>query len=329
MATISIILAVYNGEKEVEHCLATLQNQTFQDIEIICVDDGSTDNTLAILKQHADTDPRVKVYAQGENKKLLMAIKRGVKEATGDYIMFIDADDWYEADACEKVADVIAADHPDVVYFGTNPVEPEEEERQDVRENRRELLRSYDWKFTGDNTLGLEFIKYTYLWNKAVKADVCRAAYDAIPDIPMLFHSDMYACQMIHYYAKSLSCISDNLLNHDYSDGISAKPNMTAESYDFFCKCTRMYEDGVADFFEKHGLVSELKHFKDGYLDRLMLCIIRWRDKVIDEESWEALESLLSYYDPKDVVPMLKHNYHEVNIARRKHLKMLQDNNLK
>lgn len=329
MIKISIIMAVYNGEKDVEGCLDSLVNQSYKNIEIVCIDDGSTDGTLEILNRHAESDSRIKVYAQGENTKLLMAIKRGIREATGDYLMFIDADDWYELNACELVASTIDTEHPDTVIFGTNLVEPDYEVRSEFTANRKDLLKTYNWKFRGENTLDLDHVQYVYLWNKAVRADICRAAYDAIPDVPMLYHSDMYACQMIHYYARSIVSITDKLINYNYANGLSAQLYMTADQFEFFCKCTRIYEDGVAEFFTEHGAVEELRQFKEGYNDRLMLYICTWRDKVKDEDAAAALDSLLRYYDAGTVVTMMKHNYYEVNVARKKHLKMLQDNYLK
>ncbi|MBQ0041335.1 MAG: glycosyltransferase family 2 protein [Clostridiales bacterium] len=319
MAKISIVLAVYNGEKDVDKCLNSLRGQTMKDIEIICVDDGSTDNTVRVLKKHVAEDPRVKVFEQGENRKLLLAIKRGVKEATGDYIMFVDDDDWYEPNACENVAEIIDADHPDVVYFGTNLVEPEEKVKKDIRENRLRRVESTDMKFSGENTLWLDDIRYVYLWNKAVKADVAKKAYDAMPDVEMTYYSDIYACMMIHYYAKTVVSTSKKLTNYNYTNGISGQGSMTAERYDYFLRCTRIYEDGIRNFFEKESDNKNLDIFVEGYRDRMMPYIRIWRDKVQECDAVEAFESLVKYYDIEDVMPLLKHNYYRANASCKKY----------
>ena len=317
-------MAVYNGAKDVSRCIDSLRNQTHRNIEIICVDDGSTDNTLEILKQYAGKDERIRVLEQGENRKLLLAIKRGVSEATGDYIMFVDDDDWYETDACERVAQVIESDYPDVVYYGAKIVEPDGSVDDKLRDSRIKLLESCNMRYTGENTLDLEGLQYVYLWNKAVKADVCKKAYDAIPNVEMTYHSDMYACMMIHYYAKSLVSITDKLINYNYANGISAAMSMTAEKYGFMCKCTRIYEDGVSGFLKREGALRELRNFQDGYKKRIMSYICTWRDKVPDEESAEALQSLINAYGAEQVIPLLKHNYYQVNVDRRIYLKKLE-----
>lgn len=319
MAKISIVLAVYNGEKDVNRCLTSLREQTYEDIEIICVDDGSTDNTVDVLKQHASEDVRVKVFEQGENKKLLLAIKRGVKEASGEYIMFVDDDDWYEPNACERVAGIIADKHPDVVYFGTNLVETEGKEDKTLRENRLNRLKSCNLEYQGENTLWLEDIKYIYLWNKAVKADIAKKAYDAMPDVEMTYCSDSYACRMIHYYAKSLVSIEDKLINYNYMAGVSSQRAMIADVYDYYLKCSRIAVDGLESFLSENGTLEDQQRFQEWYNKRIMTLIRVWRDSVPNEDALDALKSLYKYYGADVVIPMLQENYHKVEQSRKRY----------
>lgn len=98
---ISIIIPVYNVEKYLVQCLESVVNQTYRDIEIICVNDGTKDNSGEILVSYAEKDPRVSVINQ-ENKGLSGARNTGMRYAHGKYIMFVDADDWIDLDTCEK-----------------------------------------------------------------------------------------------------------------------------------------------------------------------------------------------------------------------------------
>ncbi len=94
---VSVIVSVYNMGKYVRECLDSVLSQTLQNIEVLCVDDGSTDDSLSILEEYAKRDARVKVITQ-ENKGLA-ATKNGVmKFALGEYIAFMDPDDWYPSD---------------------------------------------------------------------------------------------------------------------------------------------------------------------------------------------------------------------------------------
>lgn len=111
---ISLVVPVYNVESFLRQCLDSLVNQTYSDIEIICVNDGSTDGSLDILKQYAAKDARIKVVSQ-ENQGLSEARNKGVDIAQGKWMMFVDSDDWLETDCCEKVMSV-ASDN-DLLIF--------------------------------------------------------------------------------------------------------------------------------------------------------------------------------------------------------------------
>ena len=94
MPKVSVIIPVYNTEKYLRECLDRVISQTLADIEIICVDDGSTDSSLEILKEYAQKDKRIKILQQ-ENKGAGAARNFGLKKAKGEYVAFMDADDKY------------------------------------------------------------------------------------------------------------------------------------------------------------------------------------------------------------------------------------------
>ena len=95
MPKVSVIIPVYNVEKYLHECLDSLLNQTLKDIEIIAVDDGSTDSSLKILKDYAKKDKRLKVLTQ-ENKGAGAARNLGMKHATGSYLSILDSDDYFD-----------------------------------------------------------------------------------------------------------------------------------------------------------------------------------------------------------------------------------------
>ena len=102
MPKVSIIVPIYNTEDYLEKCLNSLINQTLEEIEIILIDDGSTDNSLSIAKNFQQKDSRIKIIEQ-ENKKQGAARNAGMKIATGEYIGFVDSDDWVDLDYYEKL----------------------------------------------------------------------------------------------------------------------------------------------------------------------------------------------------------------------------------
>ncbi|WP_292822505.1 glycosyltransferase [Methanobrevibacter sp.] len=102
MIKLSIIIPVYNVEKYLEECLDSVLNQTLKETEIICIDDGSTDNSLNILKEYSKKDKRVKIITK-ENGGQASARNLGIKEAQGEYIAFVDSDDFIEPEMFEKL----------------------------------------------------------------------------------------------------------------------------------------------------------------------------------------------------------------------------------
>ena len=97
---ISVILSAYNEEKFIEKAIGSVTNQTLEDIEIIIINDGSTDNTLNIINGYAKEDSRIKVINQ-ENIGLGASRNKGMKIASGEYVTFLDGDDWFTTDAFE------------------------------------------------------------------------------------------------------------------------------------------------------------------------------------------------------------------------------------
>ena len=117
MPKVSIIVPVYNVEKYLSKCLDSLINQTLKDIEIICVNDGSTDSSLAILKDFANNDSRIKILDK-QNEGVSVARNTGIEVATGQYLMFVDSDDYLVENACEKALIAIEHENSDICIFG-------------------------------------------------------------------------------------------------------------------------------------------------------------------------------------------------------------------
>jgi Glycosyltransferases involved in cell wall biogenesis len=114
---ISIIIPVYNVEKYLAECLDSCVNQTLKDIEIICVDDCSTDNSYTTLKDYQQKDSRIKIFRHEENKKQGTARNKGLEVATGKYIWFIDSDDYIDTKACQILYDAIKKFNVDMLCF--------------------------------------------------------------------------------------------------------------------------------------------------------------------------------------------------------------------
>ena len=116
MYDVSVIIPVYNVEKYLEECLDSVCNQTLANIEIICVNDGSTDGSVDILNAYAEKDDRIKIISQS-NQGLGASRNNGLKASSGKYILFLDSDDYIDLTSLEKLVDNIVSNDSDMVLF--------------------------------------------------------------------------------------------------------------------------------------------------------------------------------------------------------------------
>ena len=110
MSKVSVLIAVYNTEKYLAECLDSVCAQTLQDIQVICIDDCSTDSSLKILQQYAEKDERFCIIHLTENCGQAIARNKGLQIANGEYIMMLDSDDWLAPDSIEKAYKSITAE---------------------------------------------------------------------------------------------------------------------------------------------------------------------------------------------------------------------------
>lgn len=161
---ISVILNVYNGEKFIDKCLRSIINQTYKNLEILIINDGSTDNTLKICKSYKDE--RIKIINQ-ENKGLSLSRNVGIDNARGEYLYFVDIDDFVELDTIEylyniaKEKNVLISTCKSVEIYDYN-YEVKNEESKTVVLSNKEMLKKI--LLCVDNACSL--------WNKLIKKEL-------------------------------------------------------------------------------------------------------------------------------------------------------------
>ncbi len=143
---ISVIVPIYNVEPYLEKCLDSLTSQTFKDIEIICIDDGSPDNSATIVKRYVAKDKRISLYQQ-KNQGLSAARNTGLEHAKAPYIMFCDPDDYYDLTMCAKMYDAIHTHDVDMAHCG---IQVEYEAFHELKESDEKYYRI---KFNGEQTI--------------------------------------------------------------------------------------------------------------------------------------------------------------------------------
>lgn len=200
--TISIILPVYNTSPYLEQCLNSIHNQSFKNFELICIDDGSSDNSYEILKKYEKIITNCKVIYQ-KNQGVATARNTGLSNVTGDYIVFIDSDDYIEHNYLERLYNESCNTNADVVicnfyryYDNSNLKLPVIYKKSSGLYSSHDILKS----LIPDNLI------HSYLWNKLWK----RELFDNL-EFPNIKYEDISVMCDLFYKAKKISIISDTL----------------------------------------------------------------------------------------------------------------------
>lgn len=170
MKKISVIIPVYNTQNELFRCLDSIVGQTYKNLEIICIDDGSTDNSGKIADEAAVNDNRIKVVHK-TNKGESNARNMGLKMASGDYIAFCDCDDWLDKDMYQIMVSELERENLDMVAAGW------------YRETNSKSIEITNERYVSDESFGREeLLKYlymrdsyrgfAYIWNKLYKREI-------------------------------------------------------------------------------------------------------------------------------------------------------------
>lgn len=230
---VSLLIPVYNTEKYVVECLESAVKQTLKEIEIICVNDGSTDGSLALVEPYAQKYENFHLISLPKNEGLARARYHGIKAAKGEYIMVLDSDDFLEKNACEVAYKEITKRKCDVFQFGAN-IECEGVQDEAAVDALIKFVRPSTKTLKGKDVFEGCFSSgyYTWnLWNKIYKADLVKQIADFIPQNRCVVGEDMFIYSMISHFATSYQGKDVKLYNYRYGNGVSTKATATMKEF--------------------------------------------------------------------------------------------------
>lgn len=254
---VSVIVPVYNTERYLRECLDSIKNQTLTDIEIICVDDGSTDNCGKILDEYAANDSRFIVIHQ-ENKGGAAARNAGMMIATGEYIAFVDSDDTIDENAYSVSYENIKEVDADILIFG--------EDKCNLRD-----------KFFKSGVDALYCGGMWGLWNKLYKKEFLTNNNFKIPEHAKAHHDECFNAVVLPK-ANGVCCIKDKFYHYRRQRPGSIQTSLNAKER---TKYYLIYADYVCSSLEENERNN--KKYTDWFLKKIK----DMRNRVIDKLSVE------------------------------------------
>lgn len=312
MVKISIIIPVYNVEKYLKKCIDSLLSQTFSDIEIICIDDASQDGSGKILEDYAARDNRMKVIHADENMGTLRARIRGVTESAGQYVMFVDSDDYLEVSACEELLKQITEHPADVLHFGT-VLHANENVSDNLKGWVTNFLTPYEGELQG-NLIEKCFVDEMFdfnITNKIWRREVCEKAFANVEQIRLVASEDRYIFFLLMYYAKNYYGIAEKYYNYNLGIGITGGDILSLEQFEKRCSGV-MASELVKSFLEKKGRSEQFQKESKSFSDKILWdCVDCWHNKLKNEDEQRGFEILRKYFKPNEITSAMARVYFE------------------
>ena len=289
MALLSIVVPVYNTEKYLDECIRSILNNSFEDIELVLIDDGSTDSSADIIEKYRNLDSRV-IVKHTKNQGMILARREGVLESNSQYVTFVDSDDFIDKKAYENAVDEMNRDI-DVICFGIrryfeggrsydecNTFEEKEYTRQEIEKH---IYPGLMWASSQgevlDPSLCTKLIKRKFLLNQ----------YEKIKQLGISYAEDAVTIYPIIKDIKTLSIKKQIYYNHRNVCADSNKYYINDNNY--YDKVYKMYAY-LKEEFKKETLICE-------QIDKYFVRAIGY--KIINLENWkldhEAIEQIKSY----------------------------------
>ena len=290
---VSVIIPVLNREKGIKKCLKSIMNQNYKNIEIVVIDNGSTDNTVKIIKELQEKDKRIKLFVS-KLKGVSNARNFGLKKSTGDYIMFVDSDDTIDKEMISTMMKIAKQNHFDIVKCGYKLIHGSKIENFCLKEGLYDFDEQF-WK---------EFFStynYNQVWGQLINKKICNG---------ITFNSNVSMAEdyLFNYYlykkANSIYIIESPFYNYYYNEsGMNYNKDINKiikkiEDILYVCKELSKSEQDYRWLINNRLIYEILPHVKDAFLNeqfKIEQLDFLFKDKFYND----ALKDISYKYNPK------------------------------
>lgn len=296
---ISVIVPVYNVEKYLPACLYSLLKQTFTDFEVICVNDGSPDNSSQILDKYAKLDSRIKIINQ-KNQGLSMARNNGLLKASGEYIYFLDSDDELHYQTLEIVYTLSQLHNADLICweFTSDDINEFHKKKLDINKLDVKISASPIFLGTHKEKYRINFNACTKLYKRELLNGIEFISGIYFEDVPHTFTvlskqpKTVVIDENLYYYRKNPNSITNQQSNpkqiRDYVTGLRF----------------------IYDLYKKANLNEELQFLSKTFIPNILqqqLGRCRHSNAVVKREMWELLNEEFKWLDSVNMIKWSNH----------------------
>lgn len=289
-ARVTVVIPSYNSKETLRAAIQSVLDQSMPEIELICVDDGSTDGTSQLIESFASSDPRVRLCRHETNRGILLSRKSGTLMATSPYIMYLDADDVYKPNACAAALKAIEDAQADVVHFRaeyrTEQDTPYPLGTESILKRDASGVGAWEGLLLGIQLLDRFFITKTLhwsVWSKICKTSLAQQAYAATGEDRIDIGEDAVITFLLLAGAERVAYLPEELYVYHLGVGITAAHNETkaraiASEYDAYQWLCR----GLTDTQKQDRRVAEAQQaLHDELLDAVMWNVLHTKDEAI------------------------------------------------
>lgn len=310
---VSIVVPMHNAAPHLRHCLDTLTGQTLSNIEILCFDDASSDDTASIVREYRDRDPRIRLIQYPENRSSSQARKDGALAARGEYLMFVDADDYLDERACEDLRTEMDEFEVDILQFGTTVINTGGSDAARVERLER-FLAPLEERLEGREPFERCFADGHYghsLWNKMYRSEMAKRALAEVPDGSFPKGQDVLAYFALAWHARSYRGIPFRYYNYRFGAGVTGVTEMSLERLKFYCTQARV-ADAVEQFARQHrGAPGDMEIARKVRRNLASDCVQQWFHGTPRTDAAKGFDLLVDAWGADQVAGVLHRNLQE------------------
>ncbi len=325
---ISVIVPVYNVDKYLRQCVESIINQTYKDLEIILVDDKSTDESGKICDELAKEDNRIKVIHKLKNEGLGYARNTALEIVNGEYVTFVDSDDYLDNDAIERMYNAISNEMVDACIGGFKRVNNEGIISKEVVYNTEKFsepkeVKNLMLRLIGSAPNKKDSIRMS-VWNCMYNMDIIKKYNIRFESEKKYLSEDIFFDIRYYNYAKRAIVLSNSCYNYRYNETSLTKRYRK----DRFETAKEMYKKEKEEL-EKFNLYDEAKYrLSRQFFISTFACIIQENTKISKKKIWQSIEKIRNICSDELLINIInEYPIKQLGLKQKIFLKLIQHKN--